>query len=96
MNAANLEGLVARGLSTTQGLMFVVDGGKGLGSAFREVFGKSVLVPSWKFLRWVATGLYRAEGAFGKLNKPESLAALAQALARHADAVRTSNGTLLC
>lgn len=195
-----LEGLVARGLSTTRGLMFVVDGGKGLGSALREVFGKSVLVQrcrvhkkrnileklpekdqeaiglrleeAWacgseklakaklellargldaqghksaakslreggsdiltchrlgvpaglldtlsntnviesafslhestshrvkrwrngmQFLRWVAAGLYRAERAFGKLNKPESLAALARALACHADAVRTSN-----
>ena len=195
-----LEDLVARGLSAAQGLLFVVDGGKGLGSGLREVFGKEVLVQrcrvhkkrnvldklpekdreaielrleeAWacgseklaqaklellargldaqghksaakslreggrdiltchrlgvpaglletlsntnviesafslhestshrvkrwrngkQFLRWVAAGLYRAERAFVKLNKPEALAALAQALARHADAARRSN-----
>ena len=38
-----LEELVERGLSE-QGVLFVVDGGKGLGVAIREVFGPNVLV----------------------------------------------------
>lgn len=39
-----LEELVERGLSGDGGVLFVVDGGKGLGVAIREVFGSNVLV----------------------------------------------------
>lgn len=39
-----LEDLRERGLSTERGLLFVVDGGKGIAKAIREVFGKKVVV----------------------------------------------------
>lgn len=39
-----LEELSERGLSSKEGLLFVVDGGKGIGAALREVFGNQVLV----------------------------------------------------
>lgn len=39
-----LEELSGRGLSGEGGVLFVVDGGKGLGVAIREVFGSNVLV----------------------------------------------------
>ncbi|MFN8612924.1 MAG: transposase [Vulcanimicrobiota bacterium] len=39
-----LEELSERGLSAKDGLLFVVDGGKGIGAALREVFGNQVLV----------------------------------------------------
>lgn len=39
-----LEDLRARGLSTEHGLLFVVDGGKGINRAIREVFGQKVAV----------------------------------------------------
>lgn len=39
-----LEELCERGLSGKDGVLFVVDGGKGLAAALREVFGDSVLV----------------------------------------------------
>lgn len=194
-----LEELVERGLSGDGGVLFVVDGGKGLGVAIREVFGSNVLVQRcqihkkrnvleklpesareaaglqleelwschnpklaqakleqmarslevqkytsaarslreggqdlltccilgvppallatvtntnviesafslhestshrvkrWRngkqFLRWVAAGLYRAERAFARLSDAESLAKLAQALTRHAEARKQS------
>lgn len=194
-----LEELVERGLTDQGGMLFVVDGGKGLGVAIREVFGSNVLVQRcqihkkrnvldklpesareavglqleelwschnpklaqaklelmarsleaqkyiraarslreggrdlltccilgvppallatvtntnviesafslhestshrvkrWRngkqFLRWVAAGLYRAERAFARLSDTESLAKLAQALARHAEARKKS------
>lgn len=39
-----LEDLVERGLSAAQGLLFVVDGGKGLSCAIREVFGNKAAI----------------------------------------------------
>lgn len=39
-----LEDLRMRGLSTARGLLFVVDGGKGIARAIREVFGQEVAV----------------------------------------------------
>ena len=39
-----LEELSERGLCAEEGLLFVVDGGKGIGAALREVFGNQVLV----------------------------------------------------
>lgn len=39
-----LEELSERGLSCKDGVLFVVDGGKGLGAALREVYGDHVLV----------------------------------------------------
>jgi transposase-like protein len=39
-----LETLVGRGFSAESGVLFVVDGGKGLSRALREVFGNHVLV----------------------------------------------------
>jgi len=39
-----LEDLRARGLSPERGLLFVVDGGKGIARAIREVFGQAVAV----------------------------------------------------
>lgn len=41
---ALLEDLVRRGLATEQGLLVVIDGGKGLAAAVSEVFGDRVLV----------------------------------------------------
>jgi putative transposase len=38
------ESLVSRGFSSEQGVVFIVDGGKGLSRALREVFGNGVLV----------------------------------------------------
>jgi transposase-like protein len=39
-----LEGLVMRGFSAENGVLFVIDGGKGLARALRDVFGNNVLV----------------------------------------------------
>jgi putative transposase len=39
-----LEGLVSRGFSSESGVLFIVDGGKGLSRALRDVFGNHVLV----------------------------------------------------
>lgn len=39
-----LEDLVSRGFSADAGVLFVVDGGKGLSRALRDVFGNNVLV----------------------------------------------------
>jgi putative transposase len=39
-----LENLVSRGFSAEAGVLFIVDGGKGLSRALREVFGNHVLV----------------------------------------------------
>jgi putative transposase len=39
-----LEGLVVRGFTAEGGVLFVIDGGKGLARALREVFGNNVLV----------------------------------------------------
>jgi len=41
---ALLTDLADRGLDASEGLLFVVDGGKGIGTAIRSLFGKSVAV----------------------------------------------------
>jgi transposase-like protein len=39
-----LEGLVVRGFTAQRGVLFVIDGGKGLSRALRDVFGNNVLI----------------------------------------------------
>lgn len=39
-----IEELMDRGLSARQGLLWVIDGGTGMNSALREIFGQSVLI----------------------------------------------------
>ena len=39
-----LQELEERGLTSSQGLLFIIDGGKGLRSAVRQAFGASALV----------------------------------------------------
>lgn len=58
-----LEDLRARGLSAKHGILFVVDGGKGIARAIREVFGKEALVQRCR--------VHKKRNVLSKLTLPE-------------------------
>ena len=87
--AAILRELVDRGLQTTQGLLCVIDGAKGLRKALQTVFGSQVMVQRCQWHKWGNVPEYlpknqrptwrrRLQAAYQKATYPDTRAALPQ------------------